>query len=111
MCPAWVLFLLLVLTGVVAAPLGCQALLIMTSVSAYDDFGLTTSGAITSQGTVAAGRDIPFNSVVVIPRWGVGVVQDRGDAITNGHVDLWMPTYKQAIEWGRKELPVIVLLP
>ena len=105
------LFLLLLLTGIVAAPLGCHALLIMTSVSAYDDFGLTASGTITSQGTVAAGRCIPFGSVVVIPQWGVGIVQDRGGAITNGHVDLWMSTYEQAIEWGRKELPVVVLLP
>mgnify|MGYP001583981858 FL=1 len=83
----------------------------MSSVSAYDDFGLTASGAITSQGTVAAGRDIPFNSVVVVPRWGAGIVQDRGSDITNGHVDLWMSTYEQTVEWGRKEMLVIVLLP
>jgi hypothetical protein len=34
---------------------------------------------------------------------------DRGSAITDGHVDVWMESEADALEWGRRELVVLVL--
>ena len=74
-------------------------------------YGITSSGATAkSYYTVAAGSAYPIGTVVYIPYFasspngGWFVVQDRGGAITNGHVDVYMDTYNECISFGRRYL-------
>ena len=85
------------------------------NVSAYDDssgeypyIGLTASGEKTHHGIVAAGPGIPFGTEVFILGYGKGIVLDRGSAITDSHMDIWMSSNDLAWQWGRRILPVIL---
>jgi 3D (Asp-Asp-Asp) domain-containing protein len=85
------------------------------SVSAYDNSngappfeGLTASGLYTREGYAACGPSFRFGTVFIIDGRGY-ICQDRGGAITDGHLDLWMETEASAIEWGRQEKWVIVV--
>lgn len=86
------------------------------SVSAYTATGSrTASGAWPSSGyTVAAGPSIPLGTVVYIPYFanyangGWFVVEDRGGAITDGHIDVYMDTASECINFGRRNLEVYV---
>lgn len=86
------------------------------SVSAYTATGSrTSSGAWPSSGyTVAAGPSIPIGSVVYIPYFanyangGWFVVEDRGGAITNNHIDVYMDSEAECINFGRRNLEVYI---
>lgn len=86
------------------------------SVSAYDDssgsppWGITASGLPTGPHVVACGPSYPFGALFYIgERWYVCL--DRGRAITDGHLDIWKPSQEEALQWGRRELPVTVVVP
>ena len=71
----------------------------------------TSSGATaTSWYTVAAGKSYPVGTVIYIPYFsdkpngGWFVVQDRGGAITNNHLDIWMSSLTECINFGRRNL-------
>src|SRR5579884_115410 len=68
--------------------------------TAYCQTGYTASGSWTSWGTVAA--TLPFGSRLYIPGYGDGTVLDRGGAVGPGHVDLYMPSCQEAIDWGAR---------
>ncbi len=71
--------------------------------------GITASGAKATEGrTVAAGTGIPFGSDVYIPGAGWRVVEDRGGAITDGHMDLFFSRHEDALAWGRQMAEVVV---
>ena len=74
-------------------------------------YGITASGAkATSWYTVAAGNGYPMGTVIYIPalknkpNGGWFVVQDRGGAITNNKLDIYMSTYNECIQFGRRNL-------
>ena len=75
--------------------------------------GQTASGAIATHGTVAADTShYPFGTVLYIPGYGYGVVEDRGGDIKGpNRLDLWFPSAKEARKWGRKKVNVTVWLP
>ena len=71
----------------------------------------TSSGAIASTWyTVAAGKAYPAGTVIYIPYFankpngGWFVVQDTGGAITNNHLDIWMGSMGECINFGRRNL-------
>ncbi|HZT97758.1 MAG TPA: 3D domain-containing protein, partial [Chloroflexota bacterium] len=66
--------------------------------TAYCLTGTTASGTWTTWGTVAA--TLPFGTRLYIPGYGNGTVLDRGGAVGPGHVDLYMPSCTEAIDWG-----------
>lgn len=69
--------------------------------------GVTASGAQARPGTLAAdGSRYPFGTVMRIPGYGLGVVEDRGGAITGNHIDLYFRSHREALEWGRKRVVV-----
>ncbi len=75
-------------------------------------YGVTASGALGTPGyTIAASPDIPFGTKIFVPGWGTGVVQDRGGAITQGHLDVLMATEAEAIAWGIRVLDVTIYGP
>lgn len=71
----------------------------------------TASGAIASSWyTVAAGKGYPMGTIIYVPYFknkpngGWFVVQDRGGAITNNKLDVYMSTEKECIKFGRRNL-------
>jgi 3D (Asp-Asp-Asp) domain-containing protein len=94
---------------------GFHATVATFSVSAYTNAGgappfegLMASGLYTREGYAACGPSFPFGTVFIIGDRAF-VCQDRGGAITDGHLDLWMADEAAALTWGRRQLPVIVL--
>jgi len=78
-------------------------------------YGITASGArVTEWYTVAAGSGYKMGTVIYIPYFkdkpngGWFVVQDRGGAISNSKLDIYMDTYNQCIQFGRKNLTCYV---
>lgn len=74
-------------------------------------YGKTANGATASSWyTVAAGKSYPMGTVIYIPalknkpNGGWFVVQDRGGAISNNKLDIYMSTYNECIQFGRKNL-------
>lgn len=74
-------------------------------------YGKTASGAkATAWYTVAAGKAYPMGTVIYIPSMknkpngGWFVVQDRGGAISNNKLDIYMNTYNECIQFGRKNI-------
>ena len=72
--------------------------------------GLTASGEWARYGTVAADtRYYPFGTVMIIPGYGKGVVQDTGGAIKGPRrLDVYFKTRRRALKWGRQMLRVQV---
>lgn len=71
----------------------------------------TSCGATASSWyTVAAGSAYPVGTVIYIPYFankpngGWFVVQDRGGAITNNHLDVWMDSMGECLSFGRRSL-------
>jgi 3D (Asp-Asp-Asp) domain-containing protein len=65
--------------------------------------GVTANGATARRGTVAADTSrYPFGTVMRIPGYGYGRVEDRGGDIEGDHIDLFFPSHREALEWGRR---------
>ena len=80
-------------------------------------YGVTASGAkVKSWYTVAAGKGYPMGTVIYIPslknkpNGGWFVVQDRGGAISNNKLDIYMSTYNECIQFGRRNLECYIYL-
>lgn len=74
-------------------------------------YGITASGERTSAWyTLAAGPSYPIGTVIYIPYFanqangGWFVVQDRGGAISNTRLDVYMETYSECVNFGRRNL-------
>lgn len=79
--------------------------------SSSSGYGITSSGAKASSWyTVAAGKAYPVGTIIYIPYFqnkpngGWFLVQDRGSAISNNRIDIYMGTYNECINFGRKNL-------
>ncbi|MCI8519564.1 MAG: hypothetical protein HFJ51_05850 [Clostridia bacterium] len=77
----------------------------------------TASGALAKAWyTVAAGKGYPMGTVVYIPYFkdqpngGWFVVQDRGGAISNNKIDIYMNTYNECITFGRRNIECYIYL-
>lgn len=73
--------------------------------------GITASGAKASEWyTIAAGSGYPIGTVIYIPalkdkpNGGWFVVQDRGGAISNDHLDIFFGSHSAALQYGRRNL-------
>ena len=79
--------------------------------------GITSSGAKASTWcTLAAGKTYPVGTIIYIPYFknkpngGWFVVQDRGGAISNTKLDVYMGSHSQAIQFGRRSLECYVYM-
>lgn len=77
--------------------------------------GITASGARASAWyTIAAGKGYKLGTVIYIPAFsnkpngGWFVVQDRGGAISNSKLDVYMGSHSEALQFGRKTLECYV---
>ncbi len=101
---------------------GGQPTVVTMNVSAYTastcgkatgsaGYGMTSSGnPASSWYTVAAGSAYPIGTVIYIPYFanqpngGWFVVEDRGGAISNNRIDIYMDTYSECVNFGRRNL-------
>ncbi len=78
--------------------------------------GITSSGRPISYNDgkfIAADlRLLPYGTKVIVPGYNedkpVEVI-DRGGAIKGNHIDIFMQTHEEAVEWGKKKLAVMVV--
>jgi 3D (Asp-Asp-Asp) domain-containing protein len=74
--------------------------------------GITAAGTEADWGTIAADtRYYPFGTIMYIPDYGWGRVEDVGGAIKGKHIDLFFPSHKKALKWGREWKQVKVWKP
>lgn len=76
----------------------------------HPEYGITASGKhVTEWQTVAAWTDIPFGTKVYVPHFkdkpnkGIFTVEDRGGAIKEGMLDVYMADYDECMEFGREK--------
>jgi 3D (Asp-Asp-Asp) domain-containing protein len=76
----------------------------------HPTFGITASGKRVQAGkTAACPPSMPFGTRIEIEGVGERVCYDRGAAITEGRIDVYMPELNDALEFGRKRLKVRVV--
>ncbi len=74
--------------------------------------GVTASGTRVHPGVIAADtRVYPFGTIMHVPGYGMGVVEDIGGDIKGQHIDLYYRTHRQALKWGRVHRDVKVWYP
>jgi len=74
--------------------------------------GITADGTQAKHGTIAADtRLYPFGTKMYVPGYGWGEVHDVGTAIKGNHIDVFFSDRDDALQWGRKYLKVVILLP
>lgn len=76
--------------------------------------GTTYSGNPARHGTIAADpRIFPFGTVLRIPGYGIGIVEDIGGMIRGHHIDLFMGIGEQGLKrcfaFGRQKIRIEVL--
>lgn len=75
------------------------------------EVGITASGARARVGTIAADTSrYPFGTIMYVPGYGYGRVEDRGGAIKGEHIDLYFRSHRQALRWGRQQRRVTIWL-
>jgi 3D (Asp-Asp-Asp) domain-containing protein len=74
------------------------------------EVGVTASGTKAEKGTIAADTGFyPFGTVMHIPGYGYGEVEDRGGDIKGpARIDLFFKTHEDALKWGRRRVSVYV---
>ena len=81
--------------------------------TAYCDSGITHSGVYVKRGIVAADPStLPIGSVIEVEAGrysGIYTVLDTGSAVKGQIIDIYMPSYDEAIEFGRQCVKVRVL--
>ena len=72
--------------------------------------GITASGVkVKEERTLACPSNFPFGTKIKIDGMGTYVCEDRGGAIKNNHVDIYMETKKEAFAFGRRNLEAEVI--
>jgi 3D (Asp-Asp-Asp) domain-containing protein len=93
-----------------AAPLTAPQVYIAT---AYSRLGRGASGMGVRAGTIAADpRVLPFGTRVRLdagPYSGEYVVTDSGSAIKGRKIDVWIPSFREACRFGRRNVKLSVL--
>lgn len=74
--------------------------------------GITASGTQARKGTIAADLSIyPFNTIMYIPAYGYGRVEDCGSGIKGNHIEVFFNSHQKALQWGKQTRNVSVWLP
>ena len=74
----------------------------------------TATNTKPKRGTIAADpKRIPYGTKLYIPEYGYGIVEDTGSVLRkdkdNIRIDVYMDTYEEAIEWGKKEMTIYII--
>ncbi|GAB3045044.1 LysM peptidoglycan-binding domain-containing protein [Virgibacillus ainsalahensis] len=73
-------------------------------------YGITASGKVVQEGrTIACPPPLSFGTKIHIPKWDeTYVCEDRGSAITNGHLDIYKENLEDALQFGVQQVQVKV---
>ena len=78
--------------------------------TAYALKGRMANGRYVHKGAIAADpRILPLGTKVHIKNMGTYTVTDTGSAIKGRRIDIWMPSKRQAIKFGRRKVHLKVL--
>ncbi|MEK5308340.1 3D domain-containing protein [Bacillus sp. FSL M8-0326] len=78
--------------------------------SDHPDYGVTASGARTKTGhTIACPPSMAFGTRLNIEGIGFRTCEDRGGAITEGHIDLYVAGVSEARSFGRQRLKAEII--
>ncbi|MGW8179097.1 MAG: 3D domain-containing protein [bacterium] len=81
--------------------------------TAYCDYGITFSGVLVRRGIVAADPEIlPIGSIIEVKAGdysGIYMVMDTGGRVKGRIIDIYMPDYDEAMQFGRKSVVLKVL--
>lgn len=76
------------------------------------EVGVTSTGLPMRPGTIAANPDVfPYGTIMDIPGYGTGRVEDAGTTDTPNQIDLHFRTHDEVEAWGRQRKSVRVWLP
>ncbi|GAB4243956.1 MAG: 3D domain-containing protein [Thermoleophilia bacterium] len=90
-----------------AAPSGGRQ--IKAKVTAYALRGTTATGVRVRRGIIAVDPSvIPLGTRLYVPGYGEGIAADTGSAVKGNVVDVWLPSYQEALDWGIKYLTITV---
>lgn len=82
----------------------------MTATAYTYSGALSYTGLKVREGLVAVDpAQIPLGSHLYIPGYGFGVAGDTGGKIVNARVDLYHDSYRDAIQFGRRDVDVYVI--
>lgn len=74
--------------------------------------GITASGTKAKKGTIAADLSLyPFRTIMHVPDYGYGRVEDCGRGIKGRHIEVFFSSHKKALEWGKQTREVNIWLP
>lgn len=74
--------------------------------------GITASGTSAKKGTIAADLSIyPFKTIMYVPDYGYGRVEDCGGGIKGNHIEVFFSSHKKALQWGKQTKWVKIWLP
>ena len=63
------------------------------------------------KGIIASDPNVlPLDSLIYVPGYGFGIVHDTGGAIKGDRLDLCYNSHGEALNWGRKNKNVIVIV-
>lgn len=91
-------------------PEGAVAMTIQCT--AYTATGNATASGVMpiANHTVASWSGLPFGTKIYIPAMNTTyTVEDRGGAVTQGIVDIYMDTYEECIQFGRQNLEAYII--
>lgn len=75
-----------------------------------DGDGVTSIGLVPKHGIIAVDPDfIPYGTRVYIPGYGFAMAGDTGGAIVGNRIDLFMDDYREAINFGRRNVEMYIL--
>lgn len=84
----------------------------VTEAGHYKKVGYTASNTKAKPGTIAADTTIfPFGTIMYVPGYGYGRVEDRGGMIKGYHIDLFYDSHDDAKSWGHVRKYVRVWRP
>lgn len=71
------------------------------TVTCYDNYGVTASGAEAGMQSVAVDPAvIPLGTQIYVDGVGQRIADDTGGDVIGDHVDIWEPSYAQCVDWG-----------
>ena len=81
--------------------------------TAYSDFGITKSGVVSATGIIAADPNVlPIGSIIEIDAGrysGIYTVMDTGSSVKGERIDIFIPDYDEAMQFGNRKVAVKIL--
>jgi 3D (Asp-Asp-Asp) domain-containing protein len=94
---------------VLAAVLSAAPVFTITAYTAscHGCSGITASGVVPGPGTASCPRRFAFHTKLYVDGYGMVTCLDRGRDIRNNRLDIFMPSRRDALRWGRQRRVVL----